>query len=135
VLAPVLNPIETTLIVLIVAIFILLQREDLRDRLIRLFGANDLHKTTIALDDAAHRLSRYFLSQLAINAAFGAIIAFGLFLIGVPSPILWGILGALLRFVPYIGFGDSCDPAGYCRHWSKPGLDARAGGGRPIRRG
>jgi predicted PurR-regulated permease PerM len=103
VLAPVLNPLQTTLIVLIVAIFILLQREDLRDRLIRLFGANDLHRTTIALDDAAHRLSRYFLSQLAINSAFGAVIAFGLFLIGVPSPILWGILGTLLRFVPYIG--------------------------------
>lgn len=103
VLAPVLNPLETTLIVLIVAIFILLQREDLRDRLIRLFGASDLHRTTVALDEAAHRLSRYFLSQLAINAGFGAVIAFGLFLIGVPSPILWGILGALLRFVPYIG--------------------------------
>src|ERR1051326_789113 len=103
VLAPVLNPLETGLIVLIVSIFILLQREDLRDRLIRLFGANDLHKTTTALDEAAHRLSRYFLSQLAINTAFGVVIGVGLFLIGVPSPVLWGILGALLRFVPYIG--------------------------------
>jgi predicted PurR-regulated permease PerM len=103
VLAPVLNPLETTLIVLIVSIFILLQREDLRDRLIRLFGANDLHRTTTALDEAAHRLSRYFLSQLAINTAFGIVICLGLFLIGVPSPVLWGILGALLRFVPYIG--------------------------------
>jgi predicted PurR-regulated permease PerM len=103
VLAPVLNPLETTLIVLIVSIFILLQREDLRDRLIRLFGANDLHRTTTALDEAAQRLSRYFLSQLAINTAFGIVIGVGLFLIGVPSPVLWGILGALLRFVPYIG--------------------------------
>src|SRR3954470_19932638 len=103
VLAPVLNPLQTTLIVLIVSIFILLQREDLRDRLIRLFGANDLHRTTTALDEAAHRLSRYFLSQLAINTAFGIVIGLGLFLIGVPSPVLWGILGALLRFVPYIG--------------------------------
>src|SRR5689334_24213035 len=103
VLAPILNPLETGLIVLIVSIFILLQREDLRDRLIRLFGASDLHKTTTALDEAAHRLSRYFLSQLAINAAFGIVIGVGLFLIGVPSPVLWGILGALLRFVPYIG--------------------------------
>src|SRR5690348_14837287 len=103
VLAPILNPLETGLIVLIVSIFILLQREDLRDRLIRLFGASDLHKTTTALDEAAHRLSRYFLSQLAINAAFGVVIGVGLFLIGVPSPVLWGILGALLRFVPYIG--------------------------------
>lgn len=103
VLAPILNPLETGLIVLIVSIFILLQREDLRDRLIRLFGASDLHKTTTALDEAAHRLSRYFLSQLAINTAFGIVIGVGLFLIGVPSPVLWGILGALLRFVPYIG--------------------------------
>jgi predicted PurR-regulated permease PerM len=103
VLAPVLNPLETSLIVLIVSIFILLQREDLRDRLIRLFGASDLHRTTTALDEAAHRLSRYFLSQLAINTAFGIVIGVGLFLIGVPSPVLWGILGALLRFVPYIG--------------------------------
>jgi predicted PurR-regulated permease PerM len=103
VLAPILNPLETSLIVLIVSIFILLQREDLRDRLIRLFGASDLHKTTTALDEAAHRLSRYFLSQLAINTAFGVVIGVGLFLIGVPSPVLWGILGALLRFVPYIG--------------------------------
>src|SRR3954471_6274699 len=103
VLAPVLNPLETTLIVLIVSIFILLQREDLRDRLIRLFGASDLHRTTTALDEAAHRLSRYFLSQLAINTAFGIVIGLGLFLIGVPSPVLWAILGALLRFVPYIG--------------------------------
>jgi predicted PurR-regulated permease PerM len=103
VLAPVLNPLETSLIVLIVSIFILLQREDLRDRLIRLFGASDLHRTTTALDEAAHRLSRYFLSQLAINSAFGIVIGVGLFLIGVPSPVLWGILGALLRFVPYIG--------------------------------
>jgi len=103
VLAPVLNPLETTLIVLIVSIFILLQREDLRDRLIRLFGARDLHKTTVALDEAAHRLSRYFLFQVAINAAFGLVISIGLFLIGVPSPVLWGILGSLLRFVPYIG--------------------------------
>jgi hypothetical protein len=103
VLAPVLNPLETSLIVLIVSIFILLQREDLRDRLIRLFGASDLHRTTTALDEAAHRLSRYFLSQLAINTAFGLVIGVGLFLIGVPSPVLWAILGALLRFVPYIG--------------------------------
>ena len=103
VLAPILNPLETGLIVLIVSIFILLQREDLRDRLIRLFGASDLHRTTTALDEAAHRLSRYFLSQLAINTAFGIVIGVGLFLIGVPSPVLWAILGALLRFVPYIG--------------------------------
>jgi predicted PurR-regulated permease PerM len=103
VLAPVLSPLETTLIVLVVAIFVLLQKEDLRDRLIRLFGSGDLHRTTVAMDDAAHRLSRYFLSQLAINTTFGLVIGTGLFFIGVPSPILWGIVSGLLRFVPYVG--------------------------------
>ncbi len=103
VLAPVLSPIETLGVVFIVAIFILMQQEDLRDRLIRLFGSSDLHRTTLAIDDAAHRLSRYFLTQLAVNAGFGVIVGSGLMLIGVPNPILWGVLGALLRFVPYIG--------------------------------
>src|ERR1700733_7474797 len=55
------------------------------------------------MNDAAYRLSRYFLTQLGINAAFGAIIGTGLFFIGVPSPLLWGVLAMLLRFVPYIG--------------------------------
>ncbi len=103
VLEPLLAPFETTLIIFIVAVFILLQKEDLRDRLIRLFGSSDLHRTTVAMDDAGRRLSRYFLSQLGINTAFGVIIAVGLTIIGVPSPVLWGILSALLRFVPYVG--------------------------------
>lgn len=102
-LGPLLGPLETTVIVLIVAIFILLQREDLRDRLIRLFGSNDLHRTTTAMDDAAARLGRYFLFQLGLNTVFGVVIAAGLYLIHVPSPLLWGILAGLLRFVPYIG--------------------------------
>ncbi len=103
VLSPIVGPLETTGIVVIVAIFILLQREDLRDRLIRIFGATDLHRTTTAMDDAAARLSRYFLTQVAINAVFGVIIGGGLYFIGVPSPALWGVLAGLLRFLPYIG--------------------------------
>ena len=103
IVTPVVEPLSTTAIVLIVSIFILLQREDLRDRMIRLFGASDLHRTTIAMNDAARRLSRYLLSQLAVNVAFGVIIATGLAFIGIPSPVMWGVLGALLRFVPYIG--------------------------------
>jgi predicted PurR-regulated permease PerM len=90
-------------IVIVVAIFVLLQKEDLRDRLIRLFGATDLHKTTVAMDDAARRLSKYFLTQLAINTSFGILIGIGLYFIGLPNPLLWGILSGLLRFVPYIG--------------------------------
>jgi predicted PurR-regulated permease PerM len=103
IITPIVDPLSTTAIVLIVAIFVLLQREDLRDRLIRLFGSSDLHRTTAAMNDAARRLSRYFLTQLGINAAFGVITGTGLFFIGVPSPLLWGIIGLLLRFVPYIG--------------------------------
>ena len=102
-LSPVLSPLATMGIVFVVAIFALLQQEDLRDRLIRLFGATDLHRTTVAMDDAARRLGKYFLTQLAINVAFGLVIGVGLHLVGVPNPVLWGMLSALLRFVPYIG--------------------------------
>ena len=102
-LTPVLSPLATMGIVFIVAVFILMQQEDLRDRMIRLFGSGDLHRTTAAMDDAAARLSRYFLSQLAVNACFGLIVALGLAVIGVPNWVLWGIIAALMRFVPYIG--------------------------------
>ncbi len=102
-LAPILSPLATLAIVVIVSVFILLQQEDLRDRMIRLFGSRDLHRTTTAMDDAARRLSRYFLFQVAINTAFGCIIAVGLFAIGVPSAVVWGVIAALMRFVPYIG--------------------------------
>ena len=102
-LSPILSPIATLGIVFVVAIFILLQRDDLRDRFIRLFGATGIHRTTSAIDDAGRRLSRYFLTQLAINASFGLVVGIGLFFIGVPNPVLWGMLSALMRFVPYIG--------------------------------
>jgi predicted PurR-regulated permease PerM len=100
---PILAPLETTVLVVIVAIFILLQREDLRDRFIRLAGAHDLHRTTVAMDDAGQRLSRYFVSQLAVNTTFGLVIGLGVYAIGLPSPVLWGVVAGLLRFVPYIG--------------------------------
>ena len=102
-ISPLLHPLATTGIIVIFVIFILLQREDLRNRLIRLAGSHDLQRTTAALDDAASRLSRLFLIQLLLNGSFGVIIGLGLWLIGVPSAILWGILAAILRFVPYIG--------------------------------
>jgi predicted PurR-regulated permease PerM len=99
----VLPPLVTAGIVLLFVIFILLQREDLRDRLIRLLGASDLQRSTAAVTDAASRLSKYFLRQVLINSAFGLFITFGLWLIGIPTPIVWGILATLMRFVPYIG--------------------------------
>jgi predicted PurR-regulated permease PerM len=103
ILSALLPPLATAAIVIIFVIFILLQREDLRDRFIGLTGATDLHRTTKALDDAAVRLSRYFLALTGINALFGLIITLGLMLIGIPNPVLWGIVGAILRFVPYVG--------------------------------
>jgi predicted PurR-regulated permease PerM len=101
--APLLQPLVTAGIVVVFVIFFLLQREDLRDRFIRLAGAGDLRRTTVALDDAARRLSRYLLAQTAVNASFGVLVGSGLWFIGVPNPGLWGILGMLLRFIPYIG--------------------------------
>jgi predicted PurR-regulated permease PerM len=102
-ISPLIHPLATTGIIIIFVIFILLQREDLRNRLIRLAGSSDLQRTTAALDDAARRLSKLFLTQLILNGAFGMVIGTGLWFIGTPSAILWGILAAALRFVPYIG--------------------------------
>ncbi len=102
-IAPLIHPLTTTGIVIIFVIFILMQSQDLRNKMIRLAGARDLQRTTAALDDAGQRLSRLFLTQLALNAAFGLIIGAGLWTIGVPSAPLWGMLAMILRFVPYIG--------------------------------
>ncbi|MFC7692541.1 AI-2E family transporter [Paeniroseomonas aquatica] len=100
---PLIGPLATAGIVVILVIFILLYREDLRDRLIRLAGARDLHRTMAAMDDAAYRLSRFFLAQTGMNTAFGLLISGALWLIGVPNPLLWGFVAALMRFVPFIG--------------------------------
>jgi predicted PurR-regulated permease PerM len=100
---PLIDPLGSLAIVFIVSTFILAQRDDLRDRVIRLFGASDLHRTTIAMDETARRLSRYFLAQLAINVSFGTVVGTVLYFIGLPTPLLWGIIAMLLRFLPYIG--------------------------------
>jgi predicted PurR-regulated permease PerM len=99
----ILEPLATAGIVLVFVIFILFQREDLRDRFIRLAGSGDLQRTTSAMNDAARRLSRYFLFQTMMNATFGVFVGIGLWFIGVPSPFLCGALAALMRFVPYVG--------------------------------
>ncbi len=101
--APLVHPLATTGIVLIFVVFILLQREDLRNRAIRLFGASDLQRTTAAIDDGAKRLSRYLITQVILNASAGVAVAFMLWLVGVPSPVLLGILFGCFRFVPYVG--------------------------------
>ncbi len=96
-------PLVTAGVVVLFVLFLLLQRVDVRDRAIRLLGSNDLEKSTVAMDDAGQRLSRFFLTLTAINAAYGVIIGTGLWIIGVPSPILWGVLAMLMRFVPFVG--------------------------------
>jgi predicted PurR-regulated permease PerM len=103
IIQPLIQPLTTTGIVVIFVIFILLQRQDLRNRFIRLAGSSDMQRTTAALDDAGARLSRLFLNQSIINALFGLIIGVGLQIIGVPSAPLWGLIAMILRFVPYVG--------------------------------
>jgi predicted PurR-regulated permease PerM len=103
IIQPLISPLTTTGIVVIFVVFILLQREDLRNRLVRLAGSADIQRTTAALDDAGKRLSKLFLTQIAFNAVFGLAIGIGLELIGVPSAPLWGLIAMIMRFVPYIG--------------------------------
>ena len=100
---PLLEPLANLAIIIIFVIFILLQKEDLRDRFIMLAGARDLQRTTTALDDGAERLSRYLLLQTAVNTTFGTAVGLGLWAIGVPNPALWGLIAAMFRFVPYVG--------------------------------
>lgn len=103
VLGPLIEPMATGGIVIVFVIIMLLQHSDLRDRFIRLVGANDLHRTTRAIHDAGRRVARYFLMQLVVNTTYGIPVGIGLWLIGVPNPVLWGMLAMVLRFVPYIG--------------------------------
>jgi predicted PurR-regulated permease PerM len=103
VLEPLVDPLTTAGLVVIFVIFFLLQRQDLRARLIRLAGSHDLQRTTDAINDGAYRLSRYFLAQTMLNVLFGTIVGVGLTFIGVPNPVLFGIVATLLRFVPYLG--------------------------------
>ena len=100
---PVLGPLGRAGIVLIFTIFMLFKREDLRNRLLRLAGLGQLNLMTQAIDDAAGRVSRYLLMQFLVNAGFGTLFGFGLYLIGVPYPLLWGAVAGILRIVPYVG--------------------------------
>jgi predicted PurR-regulated permease PerM len=100
---PVLAPLGRAGIVVIFAVFMLLKREDLRNRILRLAGLSQLNVMTQALDDAAGRVSRYMLLQFLVNAGFGALFGLGLYFIGVPNPVLWGTLAGILRIVPYVG--------------------------------
>ncbi len=99
------GPIQATGIVLLVLIFVLLEHESLRDRIIRIAGATDIRSTTAALNDAGERLSRLFVSQLAVNLVFAVTITVALSVLRVPQAILCGTLAGVMRFVPYVGVG------------------------------
>jgi len=100
---PIISPVATSALVVILVIFMLLEREALRDRFIRLVGSNDLHRTTQMLGEAGDRVASYLLTQLLVNTIYAVPIGLGLWLIGVPNALLWGVLTLILRFVPYIG--------------------------------
>ena len=102
-LGPLAGPVETGAMVVIFTGFMLIKREDLRNRLIRLGGEDRLTVMTQALDDASQRLSRYLLLQFLVNTSYGVLFGTGLYLMRIPHAQLWGILAALLRFIPYIG--------------------------------
>jgi predicted PurR-regulated permease PerM len=103
VVGPLTGILETAGIVVIFALFILLKREDLRNRLLRLAGSGQLNVMTQALDEASQRLGRYLLLQFLVNAGYGLLFGLGVYAIGIPHALLWGVLGGLLRFVPYVG--------------------------------
>ncbi len=103
IIAPVVGPLGTAALVLLLVIFMLLKREDVRNRLIRLIGQGRIGLTTGAMDDAAGRVSRYLVMQLVVNVTYGMALALGLWLIDIPNAILWGTLAAVLRFIPYVG--------------------------------
>ena len=101
--APILGPLGTAALVMLLAAFMLLKREDLRGRLIRLIGQGRISATTRAMEDAGTRVRRYLVMQLVVNVTYGIPLAIGLYFIGVPNAMLWGALAAVLRFIPYIG--------------------------------
>jgi predicted PurR-regulated permease PerM len=100
---PATEVLATALLTVVLVFFMLRSREDLRNRMVRLFGRGQLVSTTRALDDSAHRLSRYLLTQSCTNLIVGALLAVGLTLMQVPYALLWGFLAAMLRFIPYLG--------------------------------
>lgn len=102
-LGPIVAPLTAAGMVIVLVLFMLIDREDQRNRLLQLFGTANLHATTEAFGDASRRVSSYLRMQFLINAGYGICVAVGLYLIGVPSALMWGVLGFSLRFLPYVG--------------------------------
>ncbi len=102
-LSPMLKPLGTAGMVVIFTVFILIAQEDLRDRFLRLAGVGQLHAMTLALNDASQRISRYLAMQFLVNTGYGICFGLGLFLIGIPNALLWGVIAGLFRLIPYVG--------------------------------
>jgi predicted PurR-regulated permease PerM len=102
-LGPFVKPVATALAVLLLTVLLLLHRENMRERLIGLIGPRQINITTQALEEASYRVSRYLSTLLLVNASFGIPFGIALHFIGIPNALLWGMLGTLLRFIPYIG--------------------------------
>jgi predicted PurR-regulated permease PerM len=102
-IGPLTGVFETSAMVIVFTLFMLIKREDLRNRVIRLAGQGQLNIVTQALDDGSRRLSRYLLLQFLVNTAYGVVFGSGAYWIGIPHALLWGVLACLLRFVPYVG--------------------------------
>lgn len=102
-ISAILSPLGTAALVLLLVIFMLLKREDLRGRLIRLVGQGRISTTTRAMEDAGRRVSRYLSTQFLVNTCYGICVAAGLHFIGVPNAALWGLLAGVMRFIPYVG--------------------------------
>ncbi|WP_136685341.1 AI-2E family transporter [Falsirhodobacter xinxiangensis] len=100
---PLVSPIATTGLVVVIVVFMLLERAEIRDRFIKLIGSDDLHRTTQVMQEAGGRVGRYLLILLMVNVIYAVPVGLGLWLIGVPNALLWGLLTLVLRFVPYIG--------------------------------
>jgi predicted PurR-regulated permease PerM len=98
-----LEPLAAAGLVIVLVVFMLVQREDLRNRLIRLVGYGRLTVTTQAMEEAGQRISRYLLMQTIVNSSFGLAVGLGLYFIGLPYAIVWGFLATVLRFIPYVG--------------------------------
>lgn len=101
--SPLAGPLATGAAVIIFTFVMMLRREDLRDRLIRLVGHTDLNRTTQAMEEAGDRVSRYLRMQLVVNVTYGLPVGIALYVLGVPNAALWAMLAAVLRFVPYVG--------------------------------
>jgi predicted PurR-regulated permease PerM len=102
-LGSLLAPFATAAIVTVFVIFLLLEREDLRDRFLKLVSRGDLQTSTKVMNEAAKRVSRYLLIQFTVNLTYGLIFGAGLWIIGIPNAILWGLFAALFRYIPFVG--------------------------------